>query len=449
MGEAFKYSAGTAKQVGIEMHDLAATTGLLINAGVEGGMAGRAMRRVMLRLASPTGAAAKGLRKLGVTIDDGKGKMKSMTSIIGDFVDKTKDLTKLKKVEIINKIFGTEGVTPILALMEQGPEKIKKLANEIEKAGGITKNTADIMRNTAQGAIDRFNTSIENLGIKLAINFLPLITKVADGLGELISSVSEWKIDEEFAKKLEPIKQKFADIFTEIGASLKVKLAGFKTIWDEFSPSFKQNITDTLNSIAAEWETTWNHLEPVMNIGLEAAKIAEAAALTAMTGDWETGMRNILRSTREILGNLGSIIDEVCGPLPGKMAHWAGEMLFSFYSKINDGLAKFNIGSSIGDSVADYLAHSTPKKGPLKDDDKWGGHMMDNFTKGIKLGMPQLKTASEEVASFLNMKDYFSPTSPISNNNTVNVYPRSTNMNKNQFVRALNQVAWTRGGVMI
>ncbi len=445
MGEAFKYSAGTAKQVGIEMHDLAASTGLLINAGVEGGMAGRAMRRVMLRLASPTGAAAKGLKKLGITIDNGKGKMKSMTAIIGDFVEKTKDLTKLKKVEAINKIFGTEGVTPILALMEQGPDKIKKLAKEIESAGGITKNTADIMRNTAQGAIDRFNVSVENLGIQLAANFLPSITKAADGLSEFINSVSNWEIDKEFAKKLDPVKKKFADTFKEIGADLKIQLGGFKKIWNEFSPSFKQSITDTLSSISTEWKTTWNNLEPVMSIGLESAKIAEAAALTAMTGDWETGMRNILKSTGQILGGLGGVIDNACGPLPGKMARWAGEMVASFYSSLNDGLANLGIGKSLGDSVADYLAHSTPKKGPLKDDDKWGGHMIDNFTKGIKFGMPKLKTTIGEVASALSM-DTSPSMSSVSNNNTVNVYPQSTNMNRRQFAQALNQVAWMRGG---
>lgn len=42
---------------------------------------------------------------------------------------------------------------------------------------------------------------------------------------------------------------------------------------------------------------------------------------------------------------------------------------------------------------ADYMEHSTPKKGPLRDDDIWGYHMMQNWVSGMERGMPELTSS--------------------------------------------------------
>ena len=39
----------------------------------------------------------------------------------------------------------------------------------------------------------------------------------------------------------------------------------------------------------------------------------------------------------------------------------------------------------------EYLGHTTPDKGPMKDDDKWGQHFMQNITGGIKKELPNLQ----------------------------------------------------------
>ena len=36
------------------------------------------------------------------------------------------------------------------------------------------------------------------------------------------------------------------------------------------------------------------------------------------------------------------------------------------------------------DTVSDYLHHSTPEKGPMKNDDEWMPDMMQGFAKGIR-----------------------------------------------------------------
>ena len=52
----------------------------------------------------------------------------------------------------------------------------------------------------------------------------------------------------------------------------------------------------------------------------------------------------------------------------------------------------------VGFTIYDILHHSTPEKGPLKDDDKWGGDLMDNLITGIQSKEKMLSDTVKDVA---------------------------------------------------
>lgn len=54
--------------------------------------------------------------------------------------------------------------------------------------------------------------------------------------------------------------------------------------------------------------------------------------------------------------------------------------------------------NSAASAVAAVLHHTTPDKGPMKDDDKWMPDMIDNFVKGIKTNAPKMYKQIGEVA---------------------------------------------------
>lgn len=62
------------------------------------------------------------------------------------------------------------------------------------------------------------------------------------------------------------------------------------------------------------------------------------------------------------------------------------------------GAAAVAAARRIASEVAAILKHSTPKKGPLRDDDVWGYHFAENITTGMKKGTPGIKTASLDLA---------------------------------------------------
>ena len=55
--------------------------------------------------------------------------------------------------------------------------------------------------------------------------------------------------------------------------------------------------------------------------------------------------------------------------------------------------------SMLANAAAAFLHHSTPEKGPLKDDDVWGLHLAQNIADGMKRGSKYVANASAELAS--------------------------------------------------
>ena len=59
----------------------------------------------------------------------------------------------------------------------------------------------------------------------------------------------------------------------------------------------------------------------------------------------------------------------------------------------------------VGFTIYDLLHHSKPEKGPLKDDDKWGGDLMENLINGVKAKEGNFSDVIKNVAE--NISDSF------------------------------------------
>ena len=64
---------------------------------------------------------------------------------------------------------------------------------------------------------------------------------------------------------------------------------------------------------------------------------------------------------------------------------WGKDLIEGFINGCKEAWNKWKgFWEDIGEGIYDFLHHSTPEKGPLKDDDKWGGDLMDNFIGGAE-----------------------------------------------------------------
>ena len=76
LGDTLKYAAPVASAAGASLEEVAAMAGLLGNVGIQGSMAGTALRAAFLRLSAPPKMAADAIEELGLSVKDAEGNLR-------------------------------------------------------------------------------------------------------------------------------------------------------------------------------------------------------------------------------------------------------------------------------------------------------------------------------------------------------------------------------------
>ncbi|GAB6149956.1 phage tail tape measure protein [Clostridium novyi] len=167
LGETFKYCGAPAGALGYKLQDVAIAIGLMANKGIKGSQAGTTLRSAMTRLANPTGASAKAMKKLGVSLTDSSGKVKPFITLIKELRQKFSKLTDSQKAQMASTIFGQEAMSGMLAVVNSSDEEFNKMTKAIGNCDGQTQKMADTMDGGLGGAIAGVKSAFEGLLIKL------------------------------------------------------------------------------------------------------------------------------------------------------------------------------------------------------------------------------------------------------------------------------------------
>ncbi|HYX35324.1 MAG TPA: phage tail tape measure protein [Oligoflexus sp.] len=132
LAETMKYVAPVASGLGASLEEVAAASGLLGNVGIQGSMAGTALRAMYQRLASPPAGGREALEKLGVATKDAKKNLLPMPEILENLNKKLAKMGTADRAKYIKDIFGEEaaaGATELLGKAGAGQLEfeIKKL----------------------------------------------------------------------------------------------------------------------------------------------------------------------------------------------------------------------------------------------------------------------------------------------------------------------------------
>lgn len=78
----------------------------------------------------------------------------------------------------------------------------------------------------------------------------------------------------------------------------------------------------------------------------------------------------------------------------------ANGLINNLVSGLQNGISKIKeVVGNIAGVIGSVLHHSVPEEGPLRDDDQWGGHLVDNLVVGMQGRIPNLASAANQVAS--------------------------------------------------
>lgn len=190
-GEALKYVSPIAKTTGMSMESVTAAIGIMANAGVKGTQAGTTLRGALVRMIRPTKMVQTALDKLGVSVYDSHGKMLPLYDIIMKLKKATKGMSQKDRNEALAKIFGTNALSGMNALMNAGPKQLKKLTQEYEHADGQARKQMQIMLNNYAGSIKKFKTASLNALINIGKAMEPTIRGVLGRLTKLINAFND------------------------------------------------------------------------------------------------------------------------------------------------------------------------------------------------------------------------------------------------------------------
>lgn len=188
LGEAILTVGGTAKQLEGGTAELNAELGILANRGIKGAEGGTHLRNVILSLTKPTDKAAAQLEKLGVSVYDSSGNMRSMNDIMMDLNAAMDGMTAEQKQNIISTIFNKTDLAAVTALLDGCGDEFNELIGYIDDSEGAAQQMADTMESGLGGSFRTLKSAVEGLAIAFGERLAPYVQKAV----EKITSIVRW-----------------------------------------------------------------------------------------------------------------------------------------------------------------------------------------------------------------------------------------------------------------
>lgn len=152
---ALSQSGTVAAQFGLSLEETTGSLAAFASKGLLGSDAGTSFRSMLLRLANPTGEAAKKMQELGIQAYDAQGSFVGMTGLAGQLEKGLGKLTQEQRNAALAIIFGQDAIRAANVLYTEGAAGIAKWTKEVDDAGYAGE--------TAATRLDNLNGDLEKL----------------------------------------------------------------------------------------------------------------------------------------------------------------------------------------------------------------------------------------------------------------------------------------------
>lgn len=204
LAQSISYAGADMATAGVDLRQTAAAIGVLGDMGIQGSMAGTSLanmiRYLQLSLVNQKKKGYNALADLGLSPDeffDAQGNLIDLYTIYQKFAKAAVDLPSRIETPTFFNIFGVRGnrgMLPVLRDIASGRDKMGKILATYDQNLGAVNRLNEERLKTDAGAIDQFQSSLENLtvtaGAALGRIFTPILN-VGTYLVKIINSISE------------------------------------------------------------------------------------------------------------------------------------------------------------------------------------------------------------------------------------------------------------------
>lgn len=187
LAQSIKYSGATARNVGMDVNELAAFIGVLGDRGIQGSMAGTNFSQAINQLVKGMSRNPNILKSIGLSpadLKDAEGNLLPMYEIFQKIAAATKNLNTADRQTVMFNLFGQRGMraaVPILDDINSGANKYLTILRNINSQPGWLQNTTqEFMK--GPGWIAQLTSAFDNLKETLGSTFKEVLRPLAQGV---------------------------------------------------------------------------------------------------------------------------------------------------------------------------------------------------------------------------------------------------------------------------
>ena len=219
--ESVKMGASTFTSLGGTIEEFSAYAGTLANAGIKGGMAGNALKNIMLNLSAPAKAGADAMKELGINVFDAQGQMLPLTDIMKQFEKNLAGVADDRKAALLKDIFGKEQISSFNVLLSAGSKNLAEFTKTLENSGGTAEAIAGAQMKSFAGMIEQLKSAWQDKQLSLGKAFEAGGAK--DALQNLITYVQNFDVA--------PIAAALTKIMQAIPGLVEGLIGFVETLW--------------------------------------------------------------------------------------------------------------------------------------------------------------------------------------------------------------------------
>ncbi len=172
-----QYVAPIAKQVGLDVESTTAMLGTLANAGIDGSMAGTALRKIFLELGNETSKLGK---KIGFPVKSTADLEKAFKQLSKQGLD----------TAAMKELVGQRAVSAFSILLD-GVDDTNQLPEGLKNAGGAAQEMAETQLDNLDGSLTLLNSAMEGLGLRMFEFVGGPLRSMVDDITSLTNTIDE------------------------------------------------------------------------------------------------------------------------------------------------------------------------------------------------------------------------------------------------------------------
>ena len=195
LGEAVLVAGGQAKLAGMSTDQMNTALSILADKGIKGSEGGTALRNVLKNLYTPTSAAAKVMKSLGIETSDANGNLIKAQDVLKQLKSKLDALAPAKRIEAMGDIFDTRTIAAANALLDDCGDRWNELTDYLNNCDGAASDMAKTMNDNLKGDLTILSSAAEGLGITFYDTFsgkargaVQMATNAVSGLTEKLKN---------------------------------------------------------------------------------------------------------------------------------------------------------------------------------------------------------------------------------------------------------------------